>query len=236
MHWEDLVSSGHVRAAKLRSIQSRWIIFALILTLAGLVLLLWIAEPRERRVADATAGQSERAEHDALQGRALARHFDTLTLPPLDEAARQGLAPAYEMERVLSLMVESLNETGGLPASLPFQRYNRDAFWSDDWNAQELRVLRDGSSLYLVGAIVSEEYQIRPQRQIGAPLWWFGVLRRSDSEWQGYTLTFQGSVMRLEGSESLRPADYPETLARLVRASDLSRHREAIEAQSGGNR
>ena len=236
MHWEDLVSDGHVRAAKLRSIQPRWIIIALILTLAGLALLFWIEEPRDRQIADATGTQSERQAQEALQGRALTRHFETLTLPILEEAGHQNLAPAYEMERVLSLIVETLNETDDLPTSLPLQRYNRDAFWSGSWNVQELRVLRESRYLYLVGAIVSEEYQIRPERQIGDPLWWFGVLRRSESGWHGYTLLFQGSVMRMEGSESLHPADYPATLARLVRPSDLARHREAIEAQSGESR
>ncbi|WP_270373658.1 hypothetical protein [Marinicauda sp. Alg238-R41] len=209
MDWEQLVSEGHVRAARLRAAQPAVLFTAIALCLIGAYLIMQV-EPAPVRALD----QGARLERHQKTSNQLRAFFRTLPEIALTGEEQAQLAPAHEIERIVPLILDSLNESGELPEILPMQELRASQFWSLDWPVDTL--LTDSKEgLILVGAVLSDEPVMRRERTLPDPVRWIGVFRRADNEWHGYSLRFSGAYMPSE-TASLDPANYPVTFADLI--------------------
>lgn len=227
MLWRVLVSDGHVRAAKLRTVMPWWLAGAIIASALGLVGLLAIAPPTSREVSTERSQtyDQRRPMPEQATAQAVTRFFRALPPVELDAETRTRLAPAYEINRILPLITESLNQTGRLPEHIDFTDVNREGFWREPWDVTSLRAYRRGN-LYLIGAIVSDEREIRAQRIARPPVRWLGVFRRVDGQWHGYTLRFDNAYLPPSPAVAIDPASVPVTMERLLPRRALAEHRD----------
>ena len=210
MEWQKLVSEGHVRAARLRTAQPIVIGLASFLIVVGGMGVMALSPPRASDILD--YGSVERLEERSARIEAFMR---SVPAPDLTDAQINTLAPAYELQQVATLISASLNETGALPELLPFEERNRSEFWGFEWDNNRLNTLERGG-LILVGAIVSEEWNVNRQRVIQDPVRWIALFRQTDDgSWVTYELWFTGAA-RTDGLTVIDPSDYPIAFNELI--------------------
>ncbi|KPH69854.1 hypothetical protein [Novosphingobium sp. ST904] len=207
--WEQLVTQGHVRAA-------RWRMAAPFLfwgAVAAIILGVWLAlslphSPPSTRVSEAKAAfvdTQRRAVSQFIQGSG-----DRFSQPP--QTAIQAPAPDPAQAAVTAAL-DALRRDGDLPATVT--RLTADAFWRGDWQADRIQAVEDGRTI-LIGYYVdvaNRSYQQPPQvRRI------FGLIRRDNQgAWQHYCLAMQGALPC--GSPAIDPTTIPETMRGLLPAT-----------------
>lgn len=210
MLWEQLVTEGHVRAARLRAAQPALISLAVLLCIIGGYGTLRINPP------DAALNElSSSSETIQVQKQQINSFFSNLPDISLDANDTINLAPAYEIERTIKLITDSLNGNGKLPEVLPFQKLNKKEFWGMDWPAQNLHYYKKGK-IILVGAVLSDERQISAIRQKRPAIRWVGVFRKDKGKWSAYSLRFPDAFILGGKADTIKPSDFPVTFSRLI--------------------
>ena len=207
--WEQLVTQGHVRAARWRKAAPYLFWGAVAAIILGVLLALSLPHsPPSTRVSEAKTAYAD------AQRRAVSQFMqesgDRLSQPP--PSAIQAPTPDAAQAAVTAALT-ALRQDGDLPATVT--RQTADAFWRGDWQADRVQAVEDGRNI-LIGYYVdfaNRSYQQPPQvRRI------FGLIRRDDQgTWQHYCLAVQGASPC--GSPAIDPTTIPETMRGLLPAA-----------------
>ena len=216
MQWEELVTDGHVNAAKMRA--SRPFILGL-----GLVIFLFggalFGEYGQFDPASISLNKNE--QQIETRREAIDRIFTSIKLPALDDNAKAKLAPAYELPIIAKEILSSLNDTGKLPETLPIVSVSKPEFWQFSGDVGKIQLLGVGK-LKLISARVTDEQKQRRYnlRMPAGERLWIGVFRKGkDSKWRAYSLSGRidgASLLSVEGTDRLNPASYPVTFEKLI--------------------
>lgn len=209
LQWEQLVTHGHVRAARWRKAAPFLFWGAVAAIILGVFLALSLPDsPPSTRVADAKSAYAD------AQRRAVSQYMQEsgarLGQPP--QRVVQAPTPVAAQAAVTAAL-EELGRTGRLPEAVA--RQTPDAFWRGDWRAEGIHAVEDGRSI-LLGYFVdvaNPSYGEQPQvRRI------FGLLRRDDEgAWRLYCLAVAGASPC--GSPSIDPTAIPATMRGLLPAA-----------------
>ncbi|MGP1354053.1 MAG: hypothetical protein ACTS1Z_12085 [Parasphingopyxis sp.] len=191
--WEQLVTDGHVRAARVRRIQPVLVGLGIFLILLGWWTFSSIeTSATENNRASTLQGEVERQQREArlalagLPAPSVARE-DLSQIPTTDQAT--------EIERQ---MLDSLNASNEVPASLPngldVQSLDTEAFWNDAWEAGTAYVV-DTRRVKLLGVILNGGSAEYPQLQR-----WLAVFRHADGDWE---------VVYISAPDFIGPPDTP---------------------------
>jgi hypothetical protein len=180
--WEELVTDGHVRAARLRSVEPWLIGLGALLILGGIymsALILPNPAPDDR-------GARIAAEVGKVQAGAIAAMNGLPSVPvPSDRLANP--VSASQISRVSAAILDDLNGSGDLPTDkLNMNVVDADTFWHHQWFFSSLNVTSSGDTT-LVGAIVNEGSPSSPQLTR-----WLGVFRRRDGHWEAVSIAAPG--------------------------------------------
>ncbi|QEH81418.1 hypothetical protein EIK56_26360 [Sphingomonas sp. C8-2] len=207
--WEQLVTQGHVRAARWRKAAPYLFWGAVAAIILGVLLALSLPRsPPSTRVSEAKTAYAD------AQRRAVSQFMqesgDRLSQPPPN--AIQAPTPDTAQAAVTAALT-ALRQDGDLPATVT--RQTADAFWRGDWQADRVQAVEDGRNI-LIGYYVdfaNRSYQQPPQvRRI------FGLIRRDDQgAWQHYCLAMQGASPC--GSPAIDPTTIPGTMRGLLPAA-----------------
>lgn len=207
--WEQLVTQGHVRAARWRKAAPYLFWGAVAAIILGVLLALSLPRsPPSTRVSEAKTAYAD------AQRRAVSQFMqesgDRLSQPPPN--AIQAPTPDTAQAAVTAALT-ALRQDGDLPATVT--RQTADAFWRGDWQADRVQAVEDGRNI-LIGYYVdfaNRSYQQPPQvRRI------FRLIRRDDQgTWQHYCLAVQGASPC--GSPAIDPTTIPETMRGLLPAA-----------------
>jgi hypothetical protein len=172
MLWEQLVTDGHVRAARLRRVQPWIIIFGLILLWAGII----ISElgPKIQPQSSVAQRIQERLAQHQLKAAAA---FTQLAQVPQRVDKPDSLPPVSEIPQVIKATLESLNGQNKLPAEPPFEEIKRAEFWSAQWGTERVYYMKSGGT-YLVGAYAHVGSSTSPQ-----PVRWVGAFSKASGSW-----------------------------------------------------
>jgi hypothetical protein len=202
MLWEQLVTDGHVRAARLRRLQP-WIIAL------GLVML-WVGifiSQLAPKIQPQSSVASRIQERLAQSQQRAAAAFTQLSQVPQHVDKPESLPPASEIPDVVKAMLQSLSSDNKLPTdSLTVQEAKRDAFWSADWGTERVNYLRSGDT-YLFGAYAHLGSSAAPQ-----PVRWVGAFTRTSGKWL-YASIAGPSLYVPPGLPGTRPEAVSLTLA-----------------------
>ena len=210
--WRQLVTEGHVIAARLRWLQP-WFLgtscAAMVLGFAGA----WLTKPAPDYGGYATTGASVVASVRAPAVDAVQR-MPALSVPP-DQVGAQ--VPSGEVAQVQTLILQSLQTTGSLPDSqLSFRRVDVATFWQQPWSratadnqVASITVL-DLPTLKLVGTVVKDADDANGGTMVAKR--WLGVFSRRNGKWVFASLAAPGLGV-IPGLPQVAPADIPLTLA-----------------------
>lgn len=207
--WEQLVTHGHVRAARWRKAAPFLFWGAVVAIIVGVILALSLPDsPPSTRVAEAKTAYAD------AQRRAVSQFVQErgtrLGQPP--QRAIQALTPDTAQAAVTAAL-DALGRTGRLPDTVT--RQTPDAFWRGDWQAQSVHAVEDGRNI-LIGYyadFANRSYREPPQVRRS-----FGLLRRDEEgAWRHYCLAVQGTQRC--GSPSIDPTAIPATMRGLLPAA-----------------
>lgn len=207
--WEQLVTQGHVRAARWRKAAPFLFWGAVAAIILGVFLARALPDsPPSTRVAEAKSAYAD------AQRRAVSRYMQVagqrFSQPP--QRAVQTSTP-QEAQAAVTATLDALGRTGRLPETIT--RQSPDAFWRGDWQADSVHAVEDGRNI-LIGYyadFANRAYRQPPQvRRI------FGLFRRDDEgTWRHYCLAVRGAQPC--GSPSIDPTAIPATMRGLLPAA-----------------
>ena len=174
--WEQLVTDGHVRAARLRRIQPVLVGLGILLILLG-----WLSfnaietSATENNRASTLRGEVERQQREAQTA------FAALPAPSVAREQLSQILLADQAAEIQRQVLNGLNASSEVPDALPsdldVRTVSAESFWTDAWEPGAAYVV-DTRRVKLLGLILnggSAEYP-RLQR-------WLAVFRRSDEQW-----------------------------------------------------
>jgi hypothetical protein len=199
--WEQLVSEGHVRAARIRRLQPWMIVLGMLLI--GLGIKIVGLAPAIQPGSTVTARIEQRLSRiQAAAGAA----FTRLTGTPLRPQHPDRLPPVDEIPQVVQTLLESLNGSNKLAfGAVTLESVRPAVFWSGEWPTERLEYLK-ASGLYLVAAEAHTGSSAYPQ-----PVRWIGVFKKIGSQWQYVTLAWPG-LYAPPGYPSVSPQSLPLSL------------------------
>lgn len=207
--WEQLVTQGHVRAARWRNAAPFLFWGAVAAIILGVILALSLPHrPPSTRVAEAKNAYAH------AQRRAVGRYMQVAGQRFSQPPQRAAHAPTPDAAQgAVAAALDALGRTGRLPESVT--RQTPDAFWRGDWQADSIHAVEDGRNI-LIGYYVdyaNRSYQQPPQvRRV------FGLFRRDEEgAWRHYCLAVQGAQPC--GSPSIDPTAIPATMRGLLPAA-----------------
>lgn len=200
--WGDLLTDGHVRAARLNFMQPWLVGLAFALLALGSCMSMSIravdVAPRTDNATQRVSSLVEREQRpvlDALAG-----------LPALEMTSERAadLPRASELPEVARMALAGLDRSDDLPAELPLARLQPSDFWAQPWPHAQLATTR-AEDVVLLGAVANNgSYYVEPVR-------WIGVFRKKDGRWAMASLSDSGFVRLPEGA-SVRAVEIPRTL------------------------
>ncbi|WP_324260738.1 hypothetical protein U4960_11300 [Altererythrobacter sp. H2] len=209
LQWEQLVTHGHVRAARWRKAAPFLFWGAVAAIILGVFLALSLPDsPPSTRVAEAKNAYAD------AQRRAVSQYMQEIGARLSQPPQRVVQAPTpVEAQAEATSAIEALGRTGRLPEAVT--RQTPDAFWRGDWQAEGIHAVEDERSILLgyYVDVANPNYGERPQvRRI------FSLLRRDDEgTWRVYCLAVQGAQPC--GSASIDPTTIPATMRGLLPAA-----------------
>lgn len=203
--WEQLVSEGHVRAARIRRLQPWIIVLGVLLIGAGIK----IARLGPAiRPASTVAGRIEQR-LSYIQS-ATTGAFTRLTRAPIHPQHPDLLPPITEIPQVVQTLLKSLNDTDGLAFdTVTLKKVRLAAFWSGDWPTEQLDYMKS-SGFYLVAAQAHAGSSNYPQS-----VRWIGAFKKVGGKWQYATLAWPGLYVP-PGYPSVAPQSLPLSLRGLL--------------------
>lgn len=203
--WEQLVTDGHVRAARVRRIQPFLIAVAIALMLLGWILM-GLVEPskaendRARMLGEQVQQQQWRA-IDAFAG---------MPPPSIGESKIMALPLASSLADMQTRILTELNRANDVPKDLKLQAVEPSVFWRVPWKPGEA-VTSSSGSVRIVGTLVNTG-----TTEYGNVARWLGVFRRQNGEWKAVSIAADGFV-EIEGTPTTPIEAIPVTLSPLLR-------------------
>ena len=175
--WEQLVTEGHVRAARLRRVQPVLIGIATALIIVGVLLMLTIKPPQvENNRAKTLSTYVERQQWRVLEA------FSGLPQPRLMPSEVANLVPGQAVLTIHKESLAGLNRTGDFPPQTLVQEVEPSAFWRAPWPKNKLIRIGKGDT-YLLGGLINAGAEDYPQpRRI------IVIYRRHGQDWSAVTV------------------------------------------------
>jgi hypothetical protein len=210
MAWEELVTAGHVRAARFRHLQPWLFGLGLALIFLGYALMSLVHPP----AAGSRAAETLSAEVERLTRPSQAA-FVLMPQPVLKAGELPKLPSAEDVKRVHDLITTELDHNDKLPT---FRRVDVDAtaFWRGAW-PHDRYIVTERSKLKLVGVIFNAGAPDFPQ-----PYRWLSVYRKTDGAWQNVAIE-GGDFVAMRGQTSASPRSIARTLAPLTKIQESRR-------------
>ena len=201
--WEQLVTDGHVRVARVRWMRP-WLLTASIAAILAAVFLLLKVQPANEDFQDWAAIRQK------MDDIAAPAHSAVNRLAPIQLSSSDSsqLVAASEIPQIINVIVPGLNANDQLPtAKIATDNQSKEDFWRKPWSYKSL-VSTSGQGVVLVGGIFNmtprtpgyENYPPNPAR-------WIGVFRKNGSIWQYATL---------EGPDLLSVPNHPAVAAQQI--------------------
>jgi hypothetical protein len=203
--WRELITEGHVRAARLRRLQPSFVTIGLGAMLIGFFLAANF-QPKEsldrgEPTADTIVAAAKRP---AIQAMA---NLPALTIQGDDI---KPLVASSEASQLAATILAGLASTGSLPHDPPPMKPMTPAdFWSGDWPIDALPVT-ETRNLKLVGAIFKT-----PVQGVYQPVRWIGVFEKRGGQWKFLSLKAPGFFV-IAGQPTAKAEDIPVTLRPLL--------------------
>ncbi len=216
MQWEELVTDGHVNAAKMRAARPFILGFGLLIFLFGGALF-----GEYGRFDPASISLNKNEQQIDTRRKSIDRVFASIKLPKLDDTAKAKMAPAYELPVIAEAILSSLNENGKLPDTLPITELSKAEFWQFDSDVGKIQLLGVGKLKLIAARVTDEQRQRRYNVRVPAEeRLWIGLFRKGkDGKWQAYSLSGRingKGLLSVEGTDRLNPARYPVTFEKLI--------------------
>ncbi|MEO1169889.1 MAG: hypothetical protein AAFW97_14370 [Pseudomonadota bacterium] len=174
--WEQLVTDGHVRAARVRRIQPVLVGLGIFLILLGW----WSFSSIETSATENNRASTLQGEVDRQQREARL----ALAGLPAPSVGREDLSRIPTTEQATEIerqMLDTLDASNEVPAALPndldVQSLDAEAFWNDAWEPGTAYVV-DTRRVKLLGVILNGGSAEYPQLQR-----WLAVFRRAEDRW-----------------------------------------------------
>ena len=185
--WEDLVTEGHVRAARMRRVQPILIAVSVAAMLLGWYLLSGIEPTRVENNRAEILFESVEA-----QQRRAAYAFGGMPAPRIGRSQVAASPLASDAPTLQRRILDELNLTSELPSDLPnglrLVAVEPNVFWRRPWRARALIATRS-SDVVLAGTIMNSGSAEFPMAER-----WIGVFRRRDGQWESVTIGATGFV------------------------------------------
>jgi hypothetical protein len=206
--WEELVTQGHVLAARLRRRQP-----LLIGVAGGMMRAGWLRwGPAKRAETRNDRARVLAAEVQQIQWRAV-HAFAGLPPPRIGRSELAALPPASGLGEVQQRLLEGLNADGKVAAELNFRQVEPRDFWRTAWKPGETITASDGS-VRIVGRLTNSGTSDFPRAAR-----WLGVFREQDGEWT--SVSVQGTdFVGIPGTPSVAVETIPVTLAPLLQTEE----------------
>ncbi len=216
MQWEELVTDGHVNAAKMRAARPFILGFGLLIFLFGGALF------GEYGLFDpASVSLAKNEQQINTRREAIDQVFTSIKLPKLDDTAKAKLAPAYELPVIAKEILSALNDTGKLPEILPIVNVSKAEFWQFSSDIGKIQLLDAGKFKLVSTRVTDEQRQRRYNLRVPADeRIWVGVFRKGkDGNWRAYSLSGRidgKALLDVAGTDRLNPVRYPVTFEKLI--------------------
>jgi hypothetical protein len=204
--WEQLVTEGHVRAARLRWMQPWLVTIGAGFLVIGFYLAAGVSVP----VASVSATDELASEVSAAQKPVIAAINSLPKLQFGDGAAPQLVAAGEVGAALIPLILEELKKTNRLPSDqIEIAITPVNEFWRKEWPHDKL-IATGNDSVKLVGAVVNAggETYITPRR-------WLGIFRKASGKWQ-YATADGGEFIEIGNQPHVAPEAIPITLASVL--------------------
>lgn len=176
--WENLVTDGHVRAARIRRAQPYLVTLAVICMLVGWVLLTSVrASKSENNRTEVLGAEVDRQQRKAIDA------FAYMPPPRIGQSQLAKLPSAENIPEIQKKVLDELNRVGDVPADLKIETVEPSAFWRVPWKAGQF-VSAAGGGVRIVGAVVNTGSSDYPD-----PARWMAVFRRASGDWQVATIS-----------------------------------------------
>jgi len=226
MLWEELVSDGHVRAARLRSIQPLVIGIAVTLVLAGSAIFLLLYRPSESSpLAEVIKKRLDREQDRAYRGFRLVG--DGRTYLADNERKGKTLKDALSQAALAQLIdadLRSLQATDKL-ASLPVSQVKQppEIFWQLLWPLGEVDYM-EGDKTFILGATVVQSSVGQELPPLGR---WMGIFKKAGGQWYFAQLQNHNALLELAGPKVIDFGELPLTIEPFIPPSAASAPKKA---------
>jgi len=216
MQWEELVTDGHVNAAKMRAARPFVLAIGLVTFLFGGALF-----GEYGRFDPASISLNKNEQHIDTRREAIDRAFTSIKLPKLDDTVKAKFAPAYELSVIAEVIMSALNDASKLPDTLPIVSVSKAEFWQFSGDVGKIQLLDVGKFKLITARVTDEQRQRRYNLRMPADeRLWIGVCRKGkEDKWQAFSLSGRidgKGLLSVEGTDRLNPASYPVTFEKLI--------------------
>lgn len=179
--WEQLVTEGHVLAARLRATSVSVVSTGILLMFLGTCGLLYLQVGTSREVSVPSEFLREKIVDykQSAQNNVKALSFQR----ELTDKDRQELAPSSQLPALVDAVLEELNKTGTLPKNIAVVDLAPKEFWNTRWSNEHsidtvFRVSR--KNVMALGALVNVGNETDPIVKQ-----WVGLFKKQDDKWWG---------------------------------------------------
>lgn len=205
--WEQLVTDGHVRAARVRRIQPVLVTLAIALMVVG-----WTLMGAANRFQSGGSSARQEALSTVVQQRQWRAidAFAGMPAPRVGKSQIKTLPLAATLTTTQSRIITELNRAGEVPEDLHLREVEPSEFWRVPWKPGELITTHSGS-VRIVGGLIN-----RGSAEYGDVARWLGVFSRQSGEWKGLSIIAPG-FFAVEGLPTASIASIPVTLEPILR-------------------
>jgi hypothetical protein len=219
MLWEQLVTEGHARAARLRPLGPPLSILGLILMAIGCYVLFATAFqlPQYNNAANTLQQQAAQFQQQTSSV------FSSAQVQNFSESDMAKIPPQSELPLVYKLLASSYQKIGQPPANLAVQTAKSASdFWSWNWPAGKIVYINRGD-VQAFGAIVissqtepgSDPISQQIQQEGPHPVRWLAIFRKTPTGWDDVAIQYQEFVASPD-EKTVTPDAIPVTLHKLM--------------------
>lgn len=208
--WQQLVTDGHVRAARVRRIQPMLIAIAIVLMLVGWFLL-GLVEPSktENNRAHVLVGEVTRQQVKATYA------FAGMPPPRVGYSKLATLPHFATLGDTQKRILTELDRADGVPKDMGIKEVTPSAFWRVPWKPGEM-VTSGSGDVRVIGALVNSSIVDPDVPDLGR---WLGVFRKRNGSWSAISIEAPGFV-GIEGTAVVPINAIPVTLAPLLKTKE----------------
>jgi hypothetical protein len=187
--WEQLVTEGHVRAARVRMIAPYIIGFGILAVMAGVYGLLLM-----------TSNTSLPSMSEILQKRLNAFKAPVIqpfqyisTVPSMTMEQMKDVPPASELPKVIEMLKASLQANEAYPKEFNelIKEVNPSTFWQGKWPAVGIMTINKGNLRAFGTTVIQDTDKLYGG---GMPARWIGIFKHISKEWLIVSINYPGMI------------------------------------------